>query len=121
MNLPIHSVDARVQASELPLEMLAKNEHVTEAHKTMEVARQFEAVLLRQILQSAHKTGLEGMTDEGSASKDVYFDMMNFHLADTISKAGGLGLANSLQAQLLRQSAPARPEMDEPYNESRHE
>jgi len=114
MSLPIPSLEPRVRASELPLEMLAGNEHVAENDKAKEVARQFEAVLLRQILQSAHKTGLEGLTDEeGSASKDVYFDMMNYHLADTISRGGGLGLARALEAQLTRETAPGAPQAAE--------
>lgn len=81
------------------------------------MARQFEAVLLRQILQSAHKTGLEGLTGgESSASKDVYFDMMNYHLADSISRGGGLGLGSALEAQLIRQAMPASAEPAEPSN-----
>ncbi len=115
MNLPIQSIQPRVNASELSPEMLARSTQVSERDKTREVARQFEAVLLRQILQSAHKTGLEGLTGgESSASKDVYFDMMNYHLADSISRSGGLGLASALEAQLIRQSLPAHGGTDEP-------
>lgn len=111
MSLPIPSLEPRVQASELPLEMLARNEHVAEQDKAKEVARQFEAVLLRQILQSAHKTGLEGLTGgEESATKDVYFDMMNYHLADTISRGGGLGLGSALEAQLTREVTADGPD-----------
>lgn len=115
MSLPIQSVAPRVNASELSLEQLSRNPHVSESDKAKEAARQFEAVLLRQILQSAHKTGLEGLTDgEGSASKDVYFDMMNYHLADTISRGGGLGLASALEAQLIQQANVKPPDGDEP-------
>jgi len=117
MNLPIQSVQPRVNASELSLEMLARNAQVSEQDKAKEVARQFEAVLLRQILQSAHKTGLEGLTDgESSASKDVYFDMMNYHLADSISRGGGLGLGSALEAQLVRQALPASTDSADPLN-----
>ena len=117
MNLPIQNVQPRVKASELSLEQLSRNAQVSEADKAKEVARQFEAVLLRQILQSAHKTGLEGLTGgESSASKDVYFDMMNYHLADSISRGGGLGLGSALEAQLIRQARPASAEPAEPSN-----
>jgi Rod binding domain-containing protein len=113
MNVPLTSLEPRVNAGALPLELLSRNEHVSDRDKTKEVARQFEAVLLRQILQSAHKTGLEGIggDDEDSASKEIYFDMMNYHLADTLSRGGGLGLASALEAQLTRQTSPA-PEGD---------
>ncbi|HAV62994.1 MAG TPA: hypothetical protein DCY13_11590, partial [Verrucomicrobiales bacterium] len=80
-----------------------------DADKAREVARQFEAVLLRQILESANKTGIKGLFDEESASKDVYFDMMNYHLADSISRGGGLGLATALEAQLQRMVQTTEP------------
>jgi Rod binding domain-containing protein len=117
MSLPIQSVQPRVNASELSLEQLTRNVQVSEQDKAKEAARQFEAVLLRQILQSAHKTGLEGLTEgESSASKDVYFDMMNYHLADAISRGGGLGLGRALEAQLVRQATPATAEAGEPLH-----
>lgn len=90
----------RVDASQIPIERLAANKAVGESAKAGEVARQFESVLLRQILESAHKTGVKGLFDDGSPGKDVYLDMMNYHLADAISRGGGLGLASALEAQL---------------------
>lgn len=115
MTLPIQGLAPRVNAGELSLDQLARNSQVSERDKAKEAARQFEAVLLRQILQSAHQTGLEGLTGgEGSASKDVYFDMMNYHLADSLSRGGGLGLASALEAQLIQQASAARPGPDDP-------
>jgi Rod binding domain-containing protein len=109
------SIEPRVNAGQLGLERLASSEHVSEQDKAREVARQFEAVLLRQILQSAHQTGIKGMFEEESSStKDVYFDMMNFHLADTISQGGGLGLASAFEAQLQRQTSPVDSGSDDP-------
>lgn len=96
----ISGVEPKIVPSELPLEKVAGNSNISDADKAKEVARQFEAVLLRQILKSAHKTGVQGMFDDQSSTKDVYFDMMNFHLADTISKNGGLGFGSSFEAQL---------------------
>jgi peptidoglycan hydrolase FlgJ len=114
MNDAIASIAPRVRAGELPFEQVARNPNISEAERAKEAARQFEAVLLRQILQTAHKTGIEGLTGESSGSKDIYFDMMNYHLADTISKAGGLGLASALEAQLLQQSPAPAPDEHEP-------
>ena len=39
----------------MPLEQLAANPHFTDQEKVAEVSRQFEAVLLRQILQETRK------------------------------------------------------------------
>lgn len=114
MNDALASITPRVRAGELPLEQIARNPNISEADRAKEAARQFEAVLLRQILQTAHKTGLEGLTGESSGAKDIYFDMMNYHLADTISKAGGLGLASALEVQLRQPASVPAPEGEEP-------
>lgn len=108
MSLPIDSVNPTVRADALSLQQLEGNTHVSQADKTREVARQFEAVLLRQILKAVHQTGIKGMSEDGAATNDIYFDMMNYHLADKIAHAGGLGLASTIEAQLLRQTQGAK-------------
>lgn len=92
-----------VEAGTIPIERLSSNSSLTQEQKVHEVARQFEAVLIRQILQSANRTGVGGLSEEGGAGKDIYFDMLNYQLADSISKGGGLGLASAFEAQLQRQ------------------
>ena len=102
MNLkPLNSA-VHVQASQLPLEMLAGNPNVSDADKVAEVARQFEAVLLRQILSEASKPAGDG---KGVASS-IYNDMVNTQLADSISRSGNFGLANALKGQLTHQTLP---------------
>ena len=108
--MDIPSLSPAVRADRLPLERLADNPHLTEAEKVREVARQFEAVLLRQILAEARK----GLHDDGlgeqSATLGIYHDLINQTLADSISRSGTLGLASSLQSELTRQTvAPAPP------------
>lgn len=119
MSLPIHAIQGRVRADSVPIEQLAGNKNVSDVDKSKEVARQFEAVLLRQILKSVHQPGIKGMFDEGGNRNDIYFDMMNYHLADSISRSGGLGLASSLEAQLVRQTpaknAEAKSGDDQPH------
>jgi len=109
----IAGIEPRIVASDLSLDRVASNPNISDADKAKEVARQFEAVLLRQILQSAQKSNIKGMFDEDSSSKDVYFDMMNFHMADAITKGGGLGLASAFEAQLKSQMSPAGVEPPE--------
>jgi len=84
----------------LPLDMLAANPNVSDSDKVGEVARQFEAVLLRQILQEARKSDDPG--DDTTVS-GIYDDMINNQLADTISRSGEFGLARGLKAQLTHQ------------------
>lgn len=75
------------------------------------VAREFEGVLLRQLLTSCKVAGPK--SDEGHGTTAIAA------LADGIEAAGGLGLAKSLESTLLRTSrvpahAPTRPENDLP-------
>jgi len=88
------------------LERYARNPHVSESDKIAEASRQFEAVLLRQILSEARKTVIRSGMEQESSATDVYQDMINAHLADAITGAGGLGLARSLQLQVNRPSQP---------------
>ena len=65
--------------------------------KTAEVSRQFEAILLRQFLSESMKPLLQD-----GPSGQVYGYMLTDSLADTMTKAGGLGISNILQAQLTQ-------------------
>lgn len=95
---------AGLNASQLPLESLAGNPNISDSDKVAEVSRQFEAVLLRQILQEARKP--DPSTSKDSLSSDVYSDMINQQLADSISRSGAFGLAKSLQGDLAHQVLP---------------
>lgn len=63
--------------------------------KLGEASRQFEAILLRQFLGESMKPLLEG-----GPSGQVYGYLLTDSLADSLSKAGGLGLSSVIQAQL---------------------
>jgi Rod binding domain-containing protein len=107
----ILGANPRVEASQLPLESLAGNANVSDSDKVTEVARQFEAVLLRQILQNVRKPILAPAEGDPTAT-GIYNDMINNQMADSISRAGGFGLAKSLAAQLTHQvlAPPAAPQ-----------
>ena len=92
----------KLKASQLPLEMLAGNPNISDADKIGEVARQFEAVLLRQMLQDARKSD----SSENKVANGIYDDMINNQLADSISGSGDFGLARSLKGQLTHQVLP---------------
>jgi Rod binding domain-containing protein len=98
--MEIPSLQRPVNASDLPLERLAGNQQISEPDKVAEVSRQFEAVLLRQILGSAQKTIFASSMDPQSVTNGVYQDMITNQLADRISHSGGFGLSRSLEKQL---------------------
>lgn len=99
MNIsPLHR---QVRASELPLERLASSNEVSKQEKIAEVSRQFEAVLLRQILSQAQKPMFKSslMPADGTTNA-IYQDMITQQLADRISQGGTFGFAKVLEQQL---------------------
>jgi flagellar protein FlgJ len=96
----------RVNAAEIPLQQLAGNAKLTQQEKVGEACRQFEAILLRQILSEARKPVIDSGSDEDQTTSGIYNDMITNQLADGISRSGSFGLARSLQSQLVRQVLP---------------
>lgn len=84
----------------IPLEQLAGNKSLSKSDKLAEASRQFESMLLRQILNSARKTVIKSKVTKDSLSSGVYQEMVNDQLADSISRSGGFGLARGLATQL---------------------
>ena len=95
---------AHVQAADLPLEHLAKNQQLTEEEKVGELSRQFEAVLLRQILKDVKKSVIKSTLTPEASGSDIYNDMVTNQLAEGISKSGSFGFAKNLERDLLRQT-----------------
>jgi flagellar protein FlgJ len=66
---------------------------------TAEVARQFEAMFVQQVLKEVRKAKLsDGIMD--SSQSDFYQEMYDQQLALHLTKGGGLGLAQVLERQL---------------------
>jgi peptidoglycan hydrolase FlgJ len=105
-----------VKASDLPLERMAGNTKLSDSDKVAEVSRQFEAVLLRQIIGESQKPVFGSSPLANSVSNEIYRDMITNQLADSISKSGAFGLARCLQPQLTHQlvRAPKTGENNSP-------
>ena len=108
--MDISPVNPGPKAADIPLQMLAGNQSVSEREKVAEVCRQFEAVLLRQILAESRKKVISSPgAAQDSTANGIYDDMVNNQLADGISRSGSFGLAKSLQGQLAHQVLPRTP------------
>lgn len=94
----------KVQASDVAPERLAGNPRLSEEQKVREASRQFEAVLVRQILTDAQKPVIRTKLTTETASSSIYRDLITTRLADTISKSGELGFAQTFESQLTRQA-----------------
>ena len=101
--MEIGTIKPHVNAADLPLERLATNNALTEQNKIEELSRQFEAVLLRQILSEAQKTVFKSKYSDESTTSQIYRDMTVQQLADNISRSGAFGLGETLSKDLTRQ------------------
>ena len=99
--MEVPPLDRTIRASDLPLERLATSKEVDQNDKIAEVSRQFEAVLLRQILGQAQKPLFKNsLFGGGGTTNAIYQDMITQQLADRISQGGTFGFAKVLQTQL---------------------
>jgi Rod binding domain-containing protein len=106
--MPISSINphAKVNPADVPLEKLATSKALTEEQKTSEMTRQFEALLMRQILNEAHKPAFKSKYAQTGVSSAIYQDLMVNQLADRISSSRTVGLAQELESQVSRQNGP---------------
>ncbi len=107
--MQIAPLQRQIVASQLPPEQLAGNAHLKEAEKIAEASRQFEALLLRQILQMTQKTVIPSRYADNSTTADIYRGMVVEQLADSISKSGSFGIARTLEQQLVPRTDDANP------------
>ena len=103
--MTIGSAPVQVDASHVQLESLAHNQALTQQQKIAETSRQFEAVLLRQILSEAQKPVITSEFTDNSNTAGIYQDMVTNQLADSLSRSGGIGLAKLFEQQLSPKSS----------------
>src|SRR5688572_7061175 len=113
--MEIQRLDRPVQASDLPLERLANSDQVSKQEKIGEAARQFEAVLLRQILSQAQKPLFKNsLVPGGGTANAIYQDMVTQELADRISEGGTFGFATVLKRELTAEYGDKATSLDKP-------
>lgn len=117
MTNALTAVNRSVSAADLPLERLANSNQVSDREKLAEVSRQFEAVLLRQILSQAQKPLFTSALVEDSSTNAIYQDLITQQLADSISEGGSFGFAKLLEKELSVQFA-AQAKVSAPKQQS---
>lgn len=86
--------------------------NANDREKLHAVAKQFEAVFMRQMLAAARKTDFGGDDLFGSQAMDTFNQMQDEHFADVTAQTGTLGLASIIEAQMARflpAGSPASP------------
>ena len=61
-----------------------------------EAAKQFEALLIAQMLRTARESTGDGLSDGDSSSADTMFDVAGQQFAQVLANNGGLGLAKMI-------------------------
>lgn len=89
------------------LEELARHPRAEDPAGRAEAARQFEAMLVRQMLNEAQKPVFRSSLVKDSTASAIYRDQLTAQLADAVTQGGGLGLARALYEQWQTPSAPA--------------
>lgn len=78
----------------------------TDREKLHTVAKQFEAVFLREMLGAARKTSFSGDGSagdiSGSQGMDTFRQLQQEHFADAAADSGAIGLAKVLEEQMAR-------------------
>lgn len=106
----ISSIPAnKATATDIAPETLANNRNLSEHQKIAEASRQFEAMLLRQILSETQKPVIKTAYTDNSASAGIYQDFITNELSDSLSKSGTLGFAQVFERQLDRPDAKTGP------------
>jgi len=99
-------------AAEVAPESLAGNPALSEHQKIAEASRQFEAMLLRQILSEAQKPVVQSEFSDNSTAAGIYQDLATNQMADGMSKSGAFGFAQVFARQLdhpdAQKSTPAQ-------------
>jgi len=86
---------AGIKAGSQPLTGKALR-NASPAEQRKEVAAQFEAILVRQLLAPT----MTSMLGKDGAASNVYGDMLTDTFAQQLTRGGGMGLSQMLQKQL---------------------
>jgi Rod binding domain-containing protein len=103
MTMNIGAFQPGLRPAELTLEQVSTSSVISEQEKVAELARQFEGVMVKQMLREARQPMLDAAPEGGTSETRAYDEMVTDKMAEAITRGGGFGVASSLQAQLLRQ------------------
>lgn len=96
----IAPIQSSVDTSILPIEDLAGNKNLTRQQKIHEASRQFEVIMLKQVLAEMQKPVITSEFTDDSTASGIYQDYISNALAESMSKSGSFGLAKIFEQQL---------------------
>ena len=75
----------------------------------LKAAKDFESIFVRQMLKSLEKTTAAGGNAKATAGQSTYGSMIVDSLSESISKGGGLGLADMLARSMMAAHPASNP------------
>jgi Rod binding domain-containing protein len=118
MNIAPLTSPADIDTSHIPVEDLAGNKHLTKQQKIHEASRQFEAIMLQQILSEMQKPVINSEFTDDSTAAGIYQDYMTSALAQSMSKTDSLGFAKIFEQQLSPHPSKPNPHASERPSEN---
>jgi Rod binding domain-containing protein len=98
--MTIPPVQSPVDTSNVPVEQLAGNKHLTQQQKIHEASREFEVIMLQQILSEMQKPVITSEFTDSSTAGDIYQSYATNAIAESMSKSGSFGFAKIFEQQL---------------------
>lgn len=98
--MKIPPLKGHVDPTEIAPERLAGNPALSKNQKIDEASRQFEMILVKQVLEASQKTVIHSSFADDSMASGIYHEMITNQLADSISKSGKFGIAKMFEQQL---------------------
>ena len=89
----------------VPIEQLAGNQHLTQQQKIHEASREFESIMLQQILSEMQKPAITSEFTDDSTASDIYQGYISKALAESMAKSGSFGFAKIFEQQLSPHAA----------------
>ncbi len=98
MNIP--AIQSPIDTSNVPIDELAGNKHLTQQQKIHEASREFEVIMLQQILSEMQKPVINSEFTDDSTASDIYQSYATNAIAESMSKSGSFGFAKIFEQQL---------------------
>lgn len=86
-----------------------KSQDVRDVEEADKASRQFEALLLHQMMKAMWSTvNHTGLFGEDSNQAQIYQDMLNQAIADSISEGSGIGVGDVIKTELLKKKGASK-------------